>query len=129
MPEKSVKRRCNRVTSITRDAAQLKPKTQLDTLKGWQQIAIFLGLPISAAEPWAKSGMPVTRIGRRVQASPEEPNRWLGHEVTEPVHIATKATDLSAELKRGLSYLESRGRCERTRKRRSLGAIWRLRLL
>ena len=29
------------------------------SLKGWQQIARFLGQPISVAERWAKSGMPV----------------------------------------------------------------------
>src|SRR5579864_7131661 len=74
-------------------------------LKGWHQIATFLGLPISAAQRWAKSGMPITREGRRVQASPEELNRWLGRETAEPVHIATESTDLSSELRRGLSYV------------------------
>ena len=49
--------------------------------------------------------MPVTHEGRRVQASPEELNRWLGREASEPVEIATESTDLSAELKRGLSYV------------------------
>ncbi len=75
-------------------------------LKGWQQIATFLGLPISAAQRWAKSGMPITREGHRVQASPEELNRWLGRETAEPVHIATESTDLSSELRRGLSYVK-----------------------
>lgn len=76
-----------------------------ETLKGWEEIATFLGLPISAAHRWAKSGMPVTHAGRRVRASPEELNRWLGRVVAEPVEITTDNTDLGAELKRGLSYV------------------------
>jgi predicted site-specific integrase-resolvase len=84
------------------------PKTEPSPspLKGWRQIATFLGLPISAAQRWAKSGMPVTREGRRVQASPEELNRWMGRETSEPVHIATESSDLSSELRRGLSYVK-----------------------
>jgi len=74
-------------------------------LKGWQEIASFLGLPVSTVRRWAKFGMPISREGRRVQASPEELNRWLGREVSEHVQIANEDTDLSAELKRGLSYL------------------------
>src|SRR3977135_2312889 len=75
-----------------------------DLLKGWQQVATFLGLPISTAQRWARSGMPVTREGRRVQASPEELNRWMARETAEPVHIATDSADLSSELQRGLAY-------------------------
>jgi len=82
-----------------------KTEPESGTLKGWRQIAAFLGLPISAVQRWARSGMPVTRDGRRVQASPEELNRWLGKEAAEPVQIATETTDLSSELKRGLSYV------------------------
>jgi hypothetical protein len=74
-------------------------------LKGWQEIASFLGLPVSTVRRWAKFGMPISREGRRVQASPEELNRWLGREVSEPVQIANEGIDLSAELKRGLSYV------------------------
>ena len=88
-------------------ARKSAPKSESPSrpLRGWQQIATFLGLPISAAQRWAKSGMPVTREGRRVQASPEELNRWMGRETAEPVHIATESTDLSSELRRGLSYV------------------------
>ncbi len=82
-----------------------KHKTEPERLKGWQEIARFLGQPLSVTQRWAKSGMPVTREGRHVQASPEDLNRWLGHEVSEPVQIATEATDLSAELKRGLAFV------------------------
>ena len=78
---------------------------QRESLDGWQQIAEFLGQPSSVAQRWAKSGMPVTREGRRVHASPDDLNRWLGREVSEPVQIATETADLTSELKRGLSYV------------------------
>lgn len=82
-----------------------KHKTEPERLKGWLEIARFLGQPVSVAQRWAKTGMPVTREGRHVQASPEHLNRWLGKEVSESVQIATEATDLSAELKRGLAFV------------------------
>jgi hypothetical protein len=84
-----------------------KPKSadQPDTLKGWQHIAAFLGQPVSVAQRWAKAGMPVTRQGRLVVASPEDLNKWLGRESGEPVHVATEEADLSSELKRGLAYV------------------------
>jgi hypothetical protein len=83
-----------------------KRKTEPDRLKGWQGIAKFLGQPISVAERWAKAGMPVTHEGRSVYASPEALNGWLGRESAgEPVQIATATTDLSSELKRGLSFV------------------------
>ena len=79
---------------------------QQKSLDGWQQIAEFLGQPSSVAQRWAKSGMPVIHEGRRVHASPDDLNRWLGRESAgEPVQIATESTDLTAELKRGLSFV------------------------
>ena len=79
---------------------------QTESLDGWQQIAEFLGQPSSVAQRWAKSGMPVTHEGREVHASPDDLNRWLGRESAgEPVQIATESTDLTAELKRGLSFV------------------------
>ena len=78
---------------------------QRESLNGWQPIVAFLGQPTSVAQRWAKSRMPVTHEGRRVQASPEELNCWLGREVSEPVRIATESADLASELKRGLSFV------------------------
>jgi len=79
---------------------------QPESLNGWQKIADFLGQPTSVAQRWARSGMPVIHEGRRVQASPDQLNRWLGRESAgEPVQIATETADLTSELKRGLSYL------------------------
>jgi hypothetical protein len=74
-------------------------------LKGWQEIAAFLGEPVSVVHRWAAEGMPVRREGRFVSTSTEELNGWLGKESGKPVHVATDNTDLSAELKRGLSFV------------------------
>ena len=84
-----------------------QPPAPPTLLKGWQQIASFLSQPTSVAQRWAKSsGMPVTRQGRFVTATPEELNQWLGREAgDEPLHVATPEADLAAELKRGLAYV------------------------
>ena len=83
-----------------------KSKSQpLDTLKGWQQIAAFLGQPASVVQRWASEGMPLRRQGRYVATTPDELNAWLGKESGKPVHVATEDTDLTAELKRGLSFV------------------------
>jgi hypothetical protein len=81
-----------------------KPKSQ-ETLKGWQQIAAFLGEPVSVVQRWASEGMPLQREGRYVATSPEELNAWLGKESGKPVRVTTESTDLAAELKRGLSFI------------------------
>ena len=79
-------------------------------LKGWQQIAAFLGQPVSVVQRWATEGMPVQREGRYVESSRQELNRWLGRESAgEPVQIATLESDLSAELKRGLTFVRKQG--------------------
>jgi hypothetical protein len=84
--------------------ATRKTKPKADILKGWQAIARFLGQSPAVVERWAReSGMPVSRQGRYVVASPEELNRWLGRESGEPVHVATESADLAADLKCGLS--------------------------
>jgi hypothetical protein len=82
-----------------------KPKS--GTLKGWSKIAEFLGQTVSVAQRWQKSGMPVTREGQFVYASPEELTAWVGteHGQKEPVHIASEGEDLVADLKQGLSYV------------------------
>lgn len=85
---------------------KLKKEEKSGSLKGWQQIAAFLGQPVSVAERWAHAGMPVERRGRNVYASCEDLRRWLSLESAgEPVQIANEDIDLSAELKRGLTYV------------------------
>jgi hypothetical protein len=83
-----------------------KQKARPDGLKGWTQIAHFLGQPVAVAQRWARSGMPVVREGRFMTASPEELSRYLGREagLDVPVHIASESMDLSADLKCALSY-------------------------
>jgi len=88
--------------------SSLKPPRPTTLLKGWQQIAGFLGEPVSVVQRWASEGMPVRREGRFVSNSPEELNAWLGKESGKPIHVATENTDLSAELKRGLSFIRGR---------------------
>jgi hypothetical protein len=93
---------------------QETPEAQPDVLKGWQQIAAFLGQPVSVVQRWVTEGMPVKREGRYVESSRPELNRWLGRESAgEPVQIATPETDLSAELKRGLTFVRKHSRAKR----------------
>src|SRR5260370_41715084 len=83
-----------------------QPNAEPDMLKGWQQIAAFLGQPVSVAQRWATEGMPVQRQGRYVESSRKELNTWLGRESAgESVQLATAGTDLGAELKRGLAFV------------------------
>ena len=82
------------------------PKIPDEPLKGWKQIADFLGEPASVVQRWASEGMPVRRQGRYVESTPAELNLWLGKESGKPVHVATEDTDLTAELKRGLSFVQ-----------------------
>jgi len=60
---------------------------------------------MSVVKRWAAEGMPVHREGQFVSTSPNELNAWLGQESGKPVHVATENTDLTAELKRGLSFI------------------------
>src|SRR2546427_4730970 len=94
--QKSAKKR-HRVT---------KPRVQNERLKGWNEIARFLGQPVAVAQRWARSGMPVTREGRFMYASQKELSGYLGREagLDVPVHIATQNMDLSADLKRALAH-------------------------
>lgn len=52
--------------------AKRKPKSQPAALKVLKQIAEFLAQPIAVAQRWGKTGMPITRGGRQITASPEQ---------------------------------------------------------
>jgi hypothetical protein len=82
-----------------------KSQKQPESLKGWKQISEFLGEPVSVVKRWAAEGMPLHREGQFVATSSKELNTWLGQESGKPVHVATENTDLTAELKRGLSFI------------------------
>lgn len=54
--------------------------SELQQLRGWQQVGAFLGQPIPIVQRWAKEGMPVRKKGRFVTAAAEELDRWLEQE-------------------------------------------------
>jgi hypothetical protein len=86
---------------------RMTPKSESRALKGWGQIAEFLGQTPSVAQRWQNEGMPVTREGRFVYASPADLTAWVGTErgKKEPVHIASEGEDLLGDLKQGLLYV------------------------
>lgn len=86
---------------------QFAQPAHAEALKGWNQIAAFLGHPVAVVQRWASEGMPVRREGRFVSTTPDELNAWLGKQSGKPVRVATESTDLAAELRRGLSFLRS----------------------
>lgn len=75
-------------------------------LKGWQQIAAFLGHPAAVVQRWASDGMPVHREGRYIATTEADLNAWLGKQSGKPVSVATENTDLASELKRGLAFIK-----------------------
>jgi hypothetical protein len=87
-----------------------KPKSQpqSEILRGWKQISEFLGEPVSVVKRWAAADMPLHREGQFVSASSDELNAWLGQESGKPVHVTAENTDLTAELKRRLSFIRSK---------------------
>ena len=102
----------------TKRSQKAKGQQQPETLKGWKQVSEFLGEHASVVKRWAADGMPVHREGQFVSTSSDELNAWLGQESGKPVHVATENTDLTAELKRGLSFVRSE-KPDRPKKKRS----------
>jgi hypothetical protein len=90
---------------MAKPVSKKKAREAPGDLKGWQQIAGFLAEPTSVVQRWAAQGMPVRRQGRYVTTTAEELNQWLSRESGKPVHVATDTTDLTAELKRGISFV------------------------
>jgi hypothetical protein len=86
-------------------------------LKGWKEIADFLGEPVSVVKRWESEGMPVVKQGRFVASSPEQLNVWLGRESGKPVHVVTPEADLTSELKRGLAFARQGKKLERGKRR------------
>jgi hypothetical protein len=106
---KGMKREKPRKTRHSEDTA---------VLQGWKEIAAFLAQPVSTAQRWAKSGMPVRREGRYTVANREELSQWLGRESHMPAaaQIATNTADLSAGLKQSISAVRhNRGKSHGSR--------------
>jgi hypothetical protein len=93
-------------------------KSPSETLKGWKQIAQFLGEPVTVVKRWASEGMPVAEEGRFVASTPEQLNEWLGRESGKPVHVVTAETDLASELKRGVAFARSKKNARNSRSSR-----------
>ncbi len=90
------------ISSVDMSPAR-RSKSSSGPLKGWKAIAEYLGQPIATVQTWAKSGLPVTREGRFMTATPEQLADWLAREsgVGGPVHIAVASDqDLTEELRR-----------------------------
>ena len=89
------------------EGLKVKPNSKSRVLKGWGEIAEFLGQSVPVAQRWQNEGIPVTREGRFVYASSEDLTAWVGTErgQKEPVHIASEDEDLLGDLKQGLSYV------------------------
>jgi hypothetical protein len=73
-------------------------------LKGWKEIAAFLGEPVSVVKRWRAEEMPVFEQGRFVSSTPEQLSTWLRRESGKPVQVVTSETDLRSELKRGIAF-------------------------
>ena len=82
-----------------------KKTAPVTMLKGWTEIAKFMGTTPASAQTWAKQGMPVKRDGRFTIADPAEVQAWLGQQshMPKPAHILTNETDLAAALKESLA--------------------------
>ncbi len=80
-------------------------KAEPQYLKGWKQIASYLGIPTTTAHRWAEGGMPVRREGRFVVVDVPELSAWLGREshMPRPAHIMTKKADLSAAVSQSIA--------------------------
>jgi hypothetical protein len=89
---------------MARKSKSSKAIAQSNELKGWQQIAAFLGEPTSVVQRWASEGMPLQRQGRFVSTTTQELNEWMGRESGKPIHVATGDNDLTSELKRAVSF-------------------------
>ena len=85
-----------------------RPTHPEEALKGWKQIAEFLGEPVSIVKRWAGDGMPVHTEGRFVATSPAELNAWLSRESGRPVQVATPQADLTSELQRAVAFFRRR---------------------
>jgi phage terminase Nu1 subunit (DNA packaging protein) len=74
-------------------------------LKGWADIARFLGIPVPTAHRWASEGMPVRREGRFTVADRDAVSAWLGREshMPKPAHVMTADADMAAALKESIA--------------------------
>lgn len=74
-------------------------------LKGWKEIAAYLGIPAATAHRWAEEGMPVRREGRFTVADRDAISAWLGREshMSKPAHVMTGEANIAAALKESIA--------------------------
>jgi hypothetical protein len=86
------------------------PPAAEGALKGWTEIARYLGIPVATAHRWAGEGMPVRREGRFTVADREAVSAWLGREshMPKPAHVMTKDADMAAALKESIAAARKR---------------------
>jgi hypothetical protein len=101
---------------VKRSKAPPEAAERTETLKGWRQIAQFLGEPVSVVKRWKTEGMPVTEQGRFVSSSSEALTEWLRQQSGKPVSVVTPETDLGSELKRAVDFARRRSRSNREEK-------------
>ena len=85
--------------------AQRRPSGE--ELKGWKEIASYLGIPAGTAVRWVRDGMPVRKQGRFTVADPKELSAWLGHEshMPAPAQIMTGTADVAGALKESIAAM------------------------
>jgi hypothetical protein len=97
------------LNAMKRKSPKSKPTAAAEAgrLQGWRAIADYLAMPVTTAQRWARSGMPVRREGRFTVADADELRRWLGSEskMPAPAHIATNQADLATGLKESISAI------------------------
>ena len=88
-----------------------KQKTQRrplgEELKGWKEIASYLGIPVGTAERWARDGMPVRKQGRFTVADPKQLGAWLEREshMPAPAQIMTGTANVTGALKESIAAM------------------------
>ena len=111
MKTKKAPKTAPRKKSISKKPGARGNASEESLLRGWAEIAGFLGQPVTVAQRWAKNGMPVQRKGRSIAASAHELGIWLAREAGAgaPVHLAQESDDdLLKDLRRGLKEARTR---------------------
>ena len=83
--------------------------SEVELLRGWKNIAAYLGIPTGTAQRWAKDGMPVRREAPSTVADPKELSAWLGREshMPGPAQVMTGQVDMGNALKESIAAMRN----------------------